>query len=290
MAPELGDTSQTSRVPGTRPRPRGRAAAAAEEGQLPARRVPCGRSGSRSAHGARLDTREAPALPLALAGPGFGPEFRHNPPTCLPKQLPCVREVPGLAGNPSRCSSSGKSRNSPGNVILASGFPASPSESLPRDGNSKPALTLAPLCALGAKLTLQSAQSCPKLCQKWGVGPPCPVPYPDVLVGELLHLLLVQAGQEELVLQLLLLQGQQRRVLGLDHALPDPQVHGDGLGHPRGGARGHSSCGDTKGHGSVTGLARTARGRAWSLPPGGICHRTSSACRASPIGREKRFL
>lgn len=73
-------------------------------------------------------------------------------------------------------------------------------------------------------------------------------PYPHVLVGELLHLLLVQAGEEELVLQLLrVLQGQQGGVgAGLDDALPDAQVHGGGLGHPRGGARVHSSCGDTK--------------------------------------------
>ena len=69
-----------------------------------------------------------------------------------------------------------------------------------------------------------------------------------MLVGELLHLLLVQAGEEELVLQLLrVLQSQQGRVgAGLDNALPDAQVHGDGLGHPRRGARGHSSCWDTK--------------------------------------------
>lgn len=69
-----------------------------------------------------------------------------------------------------------------------------------------------------------------------------------MLVGELLHLLLVQAGEEELVLELLrVLQGQQGGVrAGLDDALPDPQVHGDGLGHPWGGARVHSSCGDTK--------------------------------------------
>ena len=80
--------------------------------------------------------------------------------------------------------------------------------------------------------------------------PPCTpgCPYPHVLVGELLHLLLVQAGEEELVLQLLrVLQGQQGGVrAGLDDALPDPQVHWGGLGHPWGGARVHSSCRDTK--------------------------------------------
>lgn len=111
---------------------------------------------------------------------------------------------------------------------------------------------------------------------------PCPIPYPDVLVGELLHLLLVQAGQEELVLQLLLLQGQQRRVLGLDHALPDPQVHGDGLGHPRGGARGHGSCGDTKGHGSATGIAP---GRGWDSGTG-VCRGTEPP----PSAGGRRFL
>lgn len=67
--------------------------------------------------------------------------------------------------------------------------------------------------------------------------------YPHVLVGELLHLLLVQAGQEELVLQLLgLLESQQGGVgAGLDKALSDPQVHGDSLRHSQGDAQVHSS-------------------------------------------------
>lgn len=102
------------------------------------------------------------------------------------------------------------------------------------------------LHALGAKLILQSAQSSPSRYRKWVQVPPCTpgCPYPHVLVGELLHLLLVQAGEKELVLQLLrVLQGQQGGVrAGLDDALPDPQVHGGGLGHPWGGARVHSSC------------------------------------------------
>lgn len=94
-----------------------------------------------------------------------------------------------------------------------------------------------------------------QLLLKAGVSPPRRPPYPHVLVGELPHLLVVQTGQEELVLQLLrVLQGQQSGVrAGLDDALPDPQVHGDGLGHPWGGARVHGSCRDTK------------RGRARSL-------------------------
>lgn len=100
-------------------------------------------------------------------------------------------------------------------------------------------------------MTAPKCQTPTQALPKAGAGPsPCTLgcSYPDVLVGELLHLLLVQAGEEELVLELLrVLQGQQSGVRArLDDALPDAQVHGDGLGHPWGGARGHSSCGDTK--------------------------------------------
>lgn len=143
-------------------------------------------------------------------------------------------------------------------------FPLNP---CPEWGNSNPALILALLCIPGGKIHLPK---CPNRAKSGVWGCPCSIPYPDVLVGELLHLLLVQAGQEELVLQLLLLQGQQRRVLGLDHALPDPQVHGDGLGHPWGGARGHGSCGDTEG---TTGQSWGQRqGWVWYRGRGLLCH------------------
>lgn len=71
-----------------------------------------------------------------------------------------------------------------------------------------------------------------------------PHAHPQVLVGELFHLLLVQASQEELVLQLLcLLQGQQGSVrAGFGKALSNPQVHGDGLGNAQGDTELHSSC------------------------------------------------
>lgn len=110
---------------------------------------------------------------MALARPGFGLELSSNPPTCLPKQPPCVTKVPGLAGKtPPDVPAQGKAGIHLGMLFWHWDFQPLPLNPCPETGTeSQPRLWHR--CALwGSKFTLQSAQFFPKLCQNWGVGSP----------------------------------------------------------------------------------------------------------------------